>query len=1299
MHKNTFFSLLSLAGLLFTVQTLTVSASMLTCPGKPDSTLNFSSSNCSTWSVDNGGNIACNIPIVANGVFSKTVANGNECTNVTLTCTAPLPQALSIDSLLWRPDLIWDGTDCVQPITGVISSSAATCSMPVNTGSCSVNLTWSTIPTPSAFISQVTRNNPVGTVFTADNGGPSAVTVSGSYANVAYTLINNGSNLDNVTITPSCASSLYWDTVSGTCKACSNGGCNPSTVPVNGGNPTGTLTCINGAIDPPTCTPATCNPPWGGTIANGASVTAYSTTNVAWNQSCAAGGTQETRTCNNGTLSGTFTNQTCTVDTPLPCNEAPWGAIAHGNSVTAYTSATVPNGDSCTSETRTCTNGVLSGNLTFQNCSVIGPVQGTLDIPAASCTVPLNSNSCTVSISSWTTTNPVGVSAVTQTNPATTTAGGNNGGPITAVVGYPSSNFYLYNNAVELATDSVTASCNASSYWNGSACVSDSCTPPWGGSIASGNSVTAYSTTYVASPATCSSGVISETRTCTNSVLSGSYTNGTCVEGSASFTSTPACNISIGSSGCNSTLGWTSANAGTVTLTDCGGGPYASYGTGAQSGSVYVPYNAGCYQIRDGSNNILTTVNPVTSSCTAGAAWNGSICVAVPTISLTATPASLLTGASSTLTWTVSGDAASCSIDGGVGAVSIAGGSVGVGPITTTTTYTLSCSNAAGTANDPATITVVASPELTASLITPATAIKGTSATFSSTITNNGDASTGASFNNFMQLADGPGGTGTVIDLAATSMADLASGGSDITAQSYTFTATGTYSMRACADKTTRVSVGVITESNEGNNCGLWQDIAVAWPAITGTVSANPNSCTIVDGANTCTTDFFWNTTNPIGLSQVIGDGGGPTSTAAISFTQTLAARFGNHIFRLYNNAQELASTTVAATCVATTSWDTANSKCALCLNGGCGPVPPNQCNNGANNPPSCSSGPNIMTGWLAAAPQSCIVSTGSSTCSTSVNPINLTWGITNPRPLPAYTAITLTPPAKGPEIPVADNNPPGGMDVAVPYRDNGAGESFPVKYFLYNNTVELGMQQINVSCAAGANKWDTVNNVCADPSVSAGIVGDYGYGSPNGISFSCLNSTTYEIRKDPAGANTLFDSGAYTGPTIIPLVSSATYSVICKHGSVSASQPVFYNSPPPPAVTISVNATPKTIDAGGKSTVSWDITFPPLAPLCTLTAKAVCANNVCTAAQTAAANALNTVIANGTTDTNDPSGSRPITDPTIGAISAPVVGNPNHKALGKKTFDVQGTTDFVVNCGNGNTATTRVRVASSNEQ
>jgi hypothetical protein len=129
-----------------------------------------------------------------------------------------------------------------------------------------------------------------------------------------------------------------------------------------------------------------CSLPWGGTIGNGQSVTAYLAAGPV-GQACSA----QTRTCTNGALSGSYTQQTCTAACALP-----WGGtIIQGQSVTAYLVGGVPPPQVCSSvaETRTCSaSGILSGSYTKQSCSVIQPVRIYLT-SGSSWTVPANWNS------------------------------------------------------------------------------------------------------------------------------------------------------------------------------------------------------------------------------------------------------------------------------------------------------------------------------------------------------------------------------------------------------------------------------------------------------------------------------------------------------------------------------------------------------------------------------------------------------------------------------------------------------------------------------------------------------------------------------------------------------------------------------------------------------------------------------------------------------------------------------------------------------------------------------------------
>lgn len=119
--------------------------------------------------------------------------------------------------------------------------------------------------------------------------------------------------------------------------------------------------------------PVDCSLPWGGTILHNASIMAYQNATEPFGSSCAS----ESRTCNNGALSGSYVNQNCSVSPPADCT-APWGAtVSHGSDVLAYQNATEPFGGSCTSETRTCNNGALAGAYTSENCTVTPPADCT----------------------------------------------------------------------------------------------------------------------------------------------------------------------------------------------------------------------------------------------------------------------------------------------------------------------------------------------------------------------------------------------------------------------------------------------------------------------------------------------------------------------------------------------------------------------------------------------------------------------------------------------------------------------------------------------------------------------------------------------------------------------------------------------------------------------------------------------------------------------------------------------------------------------------------------------------------
>lgn len=101
----------------------------------------------------------------------------------------------------------------------------------------------------------------------------------------------------------------------------------------------------------------------GQTIANGASVTAYAASSVNYGESCSS----ELRECNNGVLSGSNTFASCEVGSAKSClfNGQ---TIASGQTVIGYQSNSSSDDQQCTSEIKTCDNGTLSGTFMFSSC-------------------------------------------------------------------------------------------------------------------------------------------------------------------------------------------------------------------------------------------------------------------------------------------------------------------------------------------------------------------------------------------------------------------------------------------------------------------------------------------------------------------------------------------------------------------------------------------------------------------------------------------------------------------------------------------------------------------------------------------------------------------------------------------------------------------------------------------------------------------------------------------------------------------------------------------------------------------
>ncbi len=329
-------------------------------------------------------------------------------------------------------------------------------------------------------------------------------------------------------------------------------------------------------------------------------------------------------------------------------------------------------------------------------------------------------------------------------------------------------------------------------------------------------------------------------------------------------------------------------------------------------------------------------------------------------------------------------------------------------------------------------------------------------------------------------------------------------------------------------------------------------------------------------------------------------------------------------------------------------------------------------CNgSGGGSNASCSESKPTPTGTLQASPISCQIATGASSCQST-----LTWTTANPQ---GTSGITRDGTAG---LLFSGNNDTKVTN--VPYEADGS-----VTYRLYNNGTELGNATIAVTCESG--KYDSSSGKCADPRVDSAVVGGEYY-PPGTITLTCSNASTYSVTLD---GNPFIAETAYSGPvTIQNVMQEGNYVIKCIQGTVVDQVTRFYDATPP-ASTIQLEVSPVTIGKDGRTTVSWKTKFP--ANTCNLTAKVVCPNNACTAAQTSFETSLNSKLQTEKTDVNDPASSRLIT--TAVKTVAPGHLGIDWLALGRKTLQISYTTDMVYDCGNGNKTTKRIQVTKSELQ
>ena len=490
-----------------------------------------------------------------------------------------------------------------------------------------------------------------------------------------------------------------WSPYGSACTAANCTGCGCVTIPATAptaslsASPTsvasgGQSTLTWGSTNATSCT---ASGPWSnsGTL-SGSGLTDPLTSNTTFYFQCTGAG-------------GTSALKSATVSVTAPAGGSsctlPWGGtIADGASVTAYQSASVTSPATCTSQTRTCSNGTLSGTYTNQSCSVSGS-GATGSIAGPNCTIAAGASTCSTTVT-WSTSGVTSAQAFQDGSSFSTSLSGS----ASRTVGYSASTFTLFDRTpspdVQLDSDNARGNCASGSGWNGTYCELG-----YLPDLTADNGVT---------PLTAQPGV-STTLTATIRNI-GPLTTG---------------------SNFDNFIQIATATNGGGTLTDLGSQSLNSLAAGASNtiSRSYTFPSAGTYSARACADKRNRSDDGKINESNEGNNCGGWMDVVVsapaapiPTATLSANPTSIYPGATSRLTWS-STNATSCASAGGFSTNNNTSGNVNVTPAVTSV-YSVTCTGAGGTsAPAQATVTVIL-PNLSISAV-PNRVARGSSSTIS----------------------------------------------------------------------------------------------------------------------------------------------------------------------------------------------------------------------------------------------------------------------------------------------------------------------------------------------------------------------------------------------------------------------------------------------------------------------------------------------------------------------------------------------------------------------------------------
>ena len=817
-------------------------------------------------------------------------------------------------------------------MTGTLTSSAASCTIPAGSSSCNVNLTW-TVTNPIGATTAITASGMTNyTSPSVSSGGPTAFAVP--YGGRTFFLYNNSVALaQTANITSSCAAGVWNGSICAQYTVTPSAGANvtisPNTAQTVNHNATTQFT-VSPSAGYTASVAGTC----GGSLAG----TIYTTNAITGNCTVIASATINSYTVSASAGTGGSIS---------PASRS----VNHGANTTFTVS---PNSGYKASVAGTC-GGSLSGttyttNAITGNCTVVASfvqMTGTLTSSAASCTIPAGSSSCNVNLT-WATTNPIATSAVTASG--MTDVNGNSGTSVAFAVPYGGRTFFLYNNSVLLAqTANITSSC-AAGVWNGSICAQYTVTPSAGANVTispntaqtvNHNATTQFTVSpsagYTASVAGTCGGSLAGTIYTTNAIT------GNCtVIASATINSyTVSASAGTGGSispasrsvnhGANTTFTVTPDTGYSInTVTGCSGSlSGATYTTGAITAACTVTASF--------------TINSYTVSTSAGT--GGSI-----------SPASRLVnhGSNTTFTVTANTNNAIKSVTGCSG--SLSGATYTTGAITANCTVTATFMYGTLSASSPSCLITSGNSSCNVNLTWSTTNPIATSAVTASGMTDyGGNSGTNIAFavpyssrnfflyNNSILLAQTSvssscssnthwNGSICITDTYTVSTSAGAGGSISPVSRSvnhgstttFTITPNTGYSINTVTGCSGSLSGATYTTGAITSAC----TVTASFKQMTGHLSPASTSCVIGTGSGGCSISLNWDITNPISSPTAITASGmidiNVTNTliSPQSGSQLVAVPYSSRTFFLYNNGVELASSYATSDCSAVDVWN-----------------------------------------------------------------------------------------------------------------------------------------------------------------------------------------------------------------------------------------------------------------------------------------------------------------------------------------------------------------------------------------